>query len=338
MLYNPVMSNSNDTEIPPGDGLFPIRHVCAETGINPVTLRAWERRYGLIRPLRTPKGHRLYSTEDIQRIRRILSLLEEGVAVSQVGRVLLHDAPAPATNGHDHPAAIDAREPEDHPSVVPGGVPAHVRDPLSGALLEAARSLSTVQLDRVYARLVMRHGWEGVHERAFMETYETLRDEARHQPAAEARLAVFASWAAASVADQLRAALLLCEGPTCPCVILGTGHRRIGGLLLLLAAARQGLKVLPLLDVVSPAALRSMVGALGSRAVVIHTPAHSLPGGDLDRLRRLLADDGVPAYLSGNGADMLSGLETSRQLVMLPASPLQAADRLSRQLLGVTVP
>jgi MerR family transcriptional regulator, light-induced transcriptional regulator len=333
------MSNYNDTDIPPGDGLFPIRHVCSETGINPVTLRAWERRYGLIRPLRTPKGHRLYSAEDIERIRRILSLLEEGVAVSQVGRVLRHDAPALPPDGNDRPAAVAVQEPEGRPPVVvPGGIPAHVRDPLSGTLLEAARSLSTVQLERVYARLVMRHGWEGVHERAFMETYETLREEARHQPAAEAQLAVFASWATASLADQLRAALLLCEGPACPCIILGTGHRRIGGLLLLLATARQGLKVLPLQDVVSPAALRTLAGALGSRAVVIHSPAHAPQSGDLDRLRRLLADDGLPAYLCGAGTDVLSGFETTRQLVMLPAGPLEAADRLSRQLLGVSAP
>ena len=33
--------------------LFPIREVARLTGINPVTLRAWERRYGLIQPVRT---------------------------------------------------------------------------------------------------------------------------------------------------------------------------------------------------------------------------------------------------------------------------------------------
>ena len=38
--------------------LYPIREVSRLTGVNSVTLRAWERRYGLIRPQRTPKGHR----------------------------------------------------------------------------------------------------------------------------------------------------------------------------------------------------------------------------------------------------------------------------------------
>lgn len=68
--------------------LFPIRDVAQQTGVNPVTLRAWERRYGLIKPLRTAKGHRLYSTEHIERIRKVLDWLERGVAVSQVKQLL----------------------------------------------------------------------------------------------------------------------------------------------------------------------------------------------------------------------------------------------------------
>lgn len=58
------------------------------TGVNPVTLRAWERRYGLIRPQRTPKGHRLYTERDIDRIRQVLVLLERGIPISQARQVL----------------------------------------------------------------------------------------------------------------------------------------------------------------------------------------------------------------------------------------------------------
>ena len=65
--------------------LFPIREVSRITGINPVTLRAWERRYGLIQPTRTESGHRLYSQSDIEEVRSILGWIERGVAVSKVG-------------------------------------------------------------------------------------------------------------------------------------------------------------------------------------------------------------------------------------------------------------
>ncbi|WPN46408.1 MerR family transcriptional regulator [Pseudomonas sp. P8_241] len=70
------------------DGWLPIREVARQTGINAVTLRAWERRYGLIVPLRTPKGHRLFSAEHVQRIQAILTWLNRGVAVSQVKPLL----------------------------------------------------------------------------------------------------------------------------------------------------------------------------------------------------------------------------------------------------------
>ena len=53
---------------------IPIRTVAALTGVNPITLRAWERRYGLVRPLRTPKGHRLYTQAHVAEIRRVLAL------------------------------------------------------------------------------------------------------------------------------------------------------------------------------------------------------------------------------------------------------------------------
>lgn len=75
--------------------LYPIRDVARLTGINPVTLRAWQRRYGLVEPQRTEKGHRLYSEQDIEQIRQILAWLELGVSIGQVRQLL--EAPGDAT-------------------------------------------------------------------------------------------------------------------------------------------------------------------------------------------------------------------------------------------------
>lgn len=79
--------------------LFPIREVARLTGVNPVTLRAWERRYGLIQPTRTESGHRLYSMTDIERVRSILGWIGRGVAVSKVGRILAKTSEVPALSG-----------------------------------------------------------------------------------------------------------------------------------------------------------------------------------------------------------------------------------------------
>ncbi|MBE8717836.1 MerR family transcriptional regulator [Cellvibrio polysaccharolyticus] len=85
----PLTRDTSTSEV-----LLPIREVALRTGVNAVTLRAWERRYGLIRPLRTLKGHRLYSVDQIARIHDVLGWLQRGVAVSQV-KLLLQEAQQP---------------------------------------------------------------------------------------------------------------------------------------------------------------------------------------------------------------------------------------------------
>ena len=67
---------------------FPIRELEAQTGVKSSTIRAWERRYGLIKPERTPKGHRLYSQEHIDVIERITELLGDGHSFKSIKRAL----------------------------------------------------------------------------------------------------------------------------------------------------------------------------------------------------------------------------------------------------------
>ena len=91
------------------EDLFPIREVSRLTGVNPVTLRAWERRYGLIVPTRTDSGHRLYSQADIEAVRSILSWIERGVAVSKVGKILARSeaARSVAVSRRDEPSGSE---------------------------------------------------------------------------------------------------------------------------------------------------------------------------------------------------------------------------------------
>nr|WP_321398243.1 MerR family transcriptional regulator [uncultured Desulfobacter sp.] len=70
-----------------GTGVI-IRKAAELTGVKPVTLRAWERRYHLITPERNPKGHRLYSPEQIDTIREICRWLERGVSIGKVKSLL----------------------------------------------------------------------------------------------------------------------------------------------------------------------------------------------------------------------------------------------------------
>ncbi|MEL3927389.1 MerR family transcriptional regulator [Aeromonas enteropelogenes] len=80
------------------EGIYPIREVSRLTGVNAVTLRAWQRRYGLVQPARTEKGHRLYSEQDIRQIGEILSWLERGVSIGQVKGLLSEPQSQPVSD------------------------------------------------------------------------------------------------------------------------------------------------------------------------------------------------------------------------------------------------
>ncbi len=72
-------------------GLFPIRTVSELTGVNSITLRAWENRYGLIEPVRKSSGHRLYTQEHIDLINRVVGLLDRGMRIGQVSAEIKSD-------------------------------------------------------------------------------------------------------------------------------------------------------------------------------------------------------------------------------------------------------
>jgi DNA-binding transcriptional MerR regulator len=62
--------------------------VTMQTGVTPATLRAWERRYGILLPDRTAGGHRLYSARDIAAIKWLKEHIEQGMTISRASALL----------------------------------------------------------------------------------------------------------------------------------------------------------------------------------------------------------------------------------------------------------
>ncbi|MBZ4397938.1 MerR family transcriptional regulator [Myxococcus faecalis] len=64
-------------------------HVAAElSGVRVELIRAWERRYGVLQPLRTPAGYRVYTERDVALLKRLKKLTDEGVAISEAAKML----------------------------------------------------------------------------------------------------------------------------------------------------------------------------------------------------------------------------------------------------------
>jgi DNA-binding transcriptional MerR regulator len=72
-----------------GERYLRIGEVSQRTGAAPALLRAWERRYGLLRPGRSEGGFRLYGDDDVERVRRTQQLIAEGVSVAEAARLVL---------------------------------------------------------------------------------------------------------------------------------------------------------------------------------------------------------------------------------------------------------
>jgi DNA-binding transcriptional MerR regulator len=73
------------------DAVLTIGEVARRTGMNPSTLRAWERRYGLLEPARSTGGHRRYSRGDVDRVEAMLRLIDRGWAVESAARFILEE-------------------------------------------------------------------------------------------------------------------------------------------------------------------------------------------------------------------------------------------------------
>jgi DNA-binding transcriptional MerR regulator len=85
------------------EGLVRIGQLSRRLGVGPDRLRAWERRYGLLRPVRTSGGFRLYSEADAQRVRDMLAQLERGLSAAEAARIVLasHRPAAPPVPSDD---------------------------------------------------------------------------------------------------------------------------------------------------------------------------------------------------------------------------------------------
>ena len=64
--------------------LYSIQFVSNVTGINPHTIRAWEKRYGATKPVRDKNGRRLYSDGEIHRLDLLNKLVGYGNNISDI--------------------------------------------------------------------------------------------------------------------------------------------------------------------------------------------------------------------------------------------------------------
>ena len=78
-------------------GRLRIGELSRRVGVSPELLRAWETRYGLLHPERTPGGLRLYSKEDERRVRQMRRQIAAGLSAAEAARVALGTPAGPVS-------------------------------------------------------------------------------------------------------------------------------------------------------------------------------------------------------------------------------------------------
>jgi MerR family transcriptional regulator, light-induced transcriptional regulator len=96
-------------DTPDGSPVLRIGELSRRLGVSDHLLRAWESRYGLLQPVRSSGGFRLYSEADALRVRRMQAHLAHGLSAAEAARaVLAEDSRAGADPGR---AAVQHRAP-----------------------------------------------------------------------------------------------------------------------------------------------------------------------------------------------------------------------------------
>ena len=89
------------------EGHLRIGELSRRVGVSPELLRAWELRYGLLQPLRSPGGFRLYSSVDQERIKRMRAFQTQGLSAAEAARLALESTAPANTPAGDGEVALD---------------------------------------------------------------------------------------------------------------------------------------------------------------------------------------------------------------------------------------
>lgn len=257
---------------------LPIRTISSLTGVNAVTLRAWERRYGLVRPARTPKGHRLYSQQHVERIRRVLALMERGVPIGRV-RDLIDAEAAPE----------------------PSAAASHWQDSLQ-RMSTAIANFDEAELDHIYDESLGIHPVEQVTRGLLLPLLVHLGERWRDLAGGIAEEHFFSMYLRSKLGARLQHRMRYAAGPRVLASCVPGEQHEIGLLLFALQAHAAGLRTVLLgadtpLDEVVIARKRS-----AARAVVLSSSLQPADGFLTGELPRLVREAGCPVFIGGDAA------------------------------------
>lgn len=212
----------------PKEKLYTIGTVSKLTGVGAITLRAWERRYGLIEPVRKESGHRLFTRHHIDQINRITALTQQGMRISQITPDMLEsDGPGEDGRGLDDPQS-------------------NVWKDYLNSMLAAIVSYDEDRLEEVYSEALSLHSIGVVTRKLLTPLLVELGIRWQSSKGNIAEEHFFAFYLRNKLGARFHHRMRGGSGPAILIAGLPHEHHEIGLLLFALAALEKGFRVIPL--------------------------------------------------------------------------------------------
>jgi DNA-binding transcriptional MerR regulator/methylmalonyl-CoA mutase cobalamin-binding subunit len=288
--------------------LFPIRELVIRTGVNASTLRAWENRHGLLKPVRTPSGHRLYSQNDVHRIRRLQELIAQGLSLNMAAEAL-DSAP---TLTSSNPVKSTPSE-QSSTNLLP---PPAWQGYLNETLL-ALEDFSSERLDSLYNEACAIYTLDVVTENLLLPILVTLGGRWDKRVTGIAEEHFFSAWLRNKLGARLHHASGTAKGEQLILACLPHDLHEIGLLIFALAALQRGFRVvylganMPLRQLVHVARHTQAI------AVVLVGRASQTPLPIIDDIQFLADQLAVPVFVGSHFS-----LQNHDALLTIGANPL----------------
>ena len=221
--------------------MYTIRQAATRTGISIELLRAWERRYQVVSPVRTAGGYRLYDEPALERLRAMRRLVDAGWSPSVAAAAILNGEVATTSDERDDakPAGAGANRP---PSGAGDGRP---EDVLIERFVDGAIRLDGPALEATLDGMFATGSFEAVADALLLPALVAIGDAW-----ADGRLGVAGEHAASHAMLRRLSAAFQAAGrptPTRGAILVGLppgGRHELAALAFSVAARRAGLPIL----------------------------------------------------------------------------------------------
>lgn len=306
--------------------MYTIKEAAARTGLSVSVIRAWERRYGVVRPARTRSGYRLYDDASLERLRAMRRLVEDGWLPSEAARAIAAQETEPARRASSDAETADGSTAVEHPSST---AIERERDSLVERFVRAAAAHDEEAVEAILDEIGVRGRFEAVVDDYLLPAAAALGDAwatGRLDTAAEhaASNAVLRRLAAAFQAAAHHRAF---DRPPLLVGLPPGSRHELGALAFAVAARRQGLSVLYLGADVPIASWIEAVHQTGAWLVVLGVVSPT----DVDPALRTI--EAVRAAIPGvivavGGASAPEPPSRHPQWLQLPGRVVEAASRV----------